>query len=612
MANDQDTPEEENKAKDISSDSGLGNLPPLSDFDSQGGLGSDGGLPPLGSFDTQDDSELGTPADTSGTPSAGGLPPISDIDVDTPTPASGGASPFESNVEDTFSGGASSGGFQDLAADSDFSPETPEIGPGPESNVDTPLFDSAFGGDSGNSGFDAAVDTPAPTQAMETPMFGGTDAPGGASSGGGFGDAGGFGDTSGGFGGGDTGGFGGDTSGGGFDVSGGFSQGTPAPDFSPDTDMNQAALGAATGADGGKGKKKRGGGGGGGSGALVAAAVIALVIGMAVGPRVVGFIPGVGGMLNPAVGEVEKAQKETADWQKKFQDQQRNMKDLPADLSQEKIDEMIAQAAQLAGDITNSENQLASINTERETARADLESLEVDLADLTDQAVTAQEQFEDLQNETAIVQARQKGLIAEVDRLTTYVGQLDAANERRLASKDSLQSAVDRLYIQVKEGIPLTPEKYARGKRIGAVEALRNQVNASNWVSPELMDTYTSIYVKELEIAQANSYFFANLTVTDEFGHKTSKWSECLMQGNWAVYYRSLDGKNIGVYRNLGASDTPIWGYDEGLPAKARAELEEMIIATRVEGWEEKVAALAERQLATEDGSKFQQAFSSL
>ena len=37
---------------DISGDSGLGNLPPLSDFDSQSGLESDGGLPPLGSFDS--------------------------------------------------------------------------------------------------------------------------------------------------------------------------------------------------------------------------------------------------------------------------------------------------------------------------------------------------------------------------------------------------------------------------------------------------------------------------------------------------------------------------------------------------------------------------------
>ena len=76
---------------EIISDSGLGNLPPLSDFDSQSGIGaSDAGLPPLGGFD-----EVGR-----GGYDDGGLPPISDIDVETPqpsgistpppTPASGG------------------------------------------------------------------------------------------------------------------------------------------------------------------------------------------------------------------------------------------------------------------------------------------------------------------------------------------------------------------------------------------------------------------------------------------------------------------------------------------------------------------------------------------
>src|SRR5690606_11078016 len=52
---------------------------------------------------------------------------------------------------------------------SDFSPETPEIRPGPDSDLETPMFDSAFG--PGGS-FDRTPDTSAPTQAMETPMFG--------------------------------------------------------------------------------------------------------------------------------------------------------------------------------------------------------------------------------------------------------------------------------------------------------------------------------------------------------------------------------------------------------------------------------------------------------
>jgi hypothetical protein len=167
--------------RDLTSDSGLGNLPPLSDFDSHAGAAFESdGLPPLGNFGSGGARGL--------TPSDDDLSAISDLDVETPgTPgdlySSGGG-------VNTPSSPTPSTGFQDLAADSDFSPETPEIGPGPDSNLDTPMFDSAFGG---GSQFDrnmrASLDTPAPTQAMETPMFGAASAPRSAGGGGGgFGD----------------------------------------------------------------------------------------------------------------------------------------------------------------------------------------------------------------------------------------------------------------------------------------------------------------------------------------------------------------------------------------------------------------------------------------
>ena len=102
------------------------------------------------------------------------FPPISDIPVETPIP--GGGSPvvdtpaFETPTSDTGLDTPSGAGFQDLAADSDFTPETPEVAPpGPDSDIDTPMFDSAFGG---GTDFSDAADTSAPTQAMETPMFG--------------------------------------------------------------------------------------------------------------------------------------------------------------------------------------------------------------------------------------------------------------------------------------------------------------------------------------------------------------------------------------------------------------------------------------------------------
>jgi len=158
--------EEEGAGKGrFESDSGLGNLPPLSDFESTADT-SDTNLPPLDGTDSGGDLDKGTPS---------GLPPISDIPVETPVPSGRGqAGPpdFESpSAFDTPTSASDSAldapqpetAFQDLAADSDFTPETPELGPGPDTDMETPLFDSAFGSPETPHGI---PDTGAPTQAM--------------------------------------------------------------------------------------------------------------------------------------------------------------------------------------------------------------------------------------------------------------------------------------------------------------------------------------------------------------------------------------------------------------------------------------------------------------
>ena len=203
---------------------GMGSLPPLSDFDSTEGESSDSDLPPL---DTPSDDDEGP---------ISGLPPIVDIKVDTPavrpsdldtptdresgpdatpdtpaemlnTPSPAGFATPSPDLDSPSGGGL---GFQDFAADSDFSPETPEIGPGPDSDIETPMFDSAFGGDSDDFST-GGQSTPAPTQAMETPLFGSQP----EAEGGGMG----FDDDA----------FGAHTP----DVA--ADAGTPVPDFSPDT-----------------------------------------------------------------------------------------------------------------------------------------------------------------------------------------------------------------------------------------------------------------------------------------------------------------------------------------------------------------------------------------
>ena len=555
-----------------SDDSGLGNLPPLSDFDSSG-FQSDSNLPPLGSLDSD-----------SGKGSAGGLPPISDLSVETPKPTGGNikAPPagfqmaeadFESPVFDTPAGkpAKARSGFQDPAADSDFSPETPEIGPGPDSDLDTPMFDSAFGAADNKGGFTPAFDTPAPTQAMETPMFGAAKAKGG--------EAPAFDE-------------------GAFMPGAAFDAGTPAPDFSPDTDVGAKPT-AVTPAPVEK-KKRTSIGGGGAKGALttVLAAVICLVIGIGAGPFLstkLTFIPNpLASVIADKEGEITRLN-ETINRMTKIPDTG------GAKVSQEKINELLGQQERL----TASVNDLTAKETESkgklDKTTGELEQVRNDLEAKNEEFVKAQDGYEDLQNQTAIVKARQEGLGAEVERLTGLVGTQEEATERARAEKTTLLSNVEKLMIQIKEGMPLTPEKYAHAKRLAAVEDLKSKVELAKYVTPELLNDYTTLYQQELQIAASTAYFFARIPVTSRLGDRELKWAECLMKGNWAVYYRSLDGKNVGSYENMaGPDEVPQYGFRETLPEKIQKQIDAEVMASRGPNAEQELRALAEKQVISE------------
>lgn len=444
------------------------------------------------------------------------------------------------------------------------------------------MFDSAFGGGSG--GFGAAMSTPMATQAMETPMFGGSTAPpaGGA--------------------------FGKDTFGGGFD----FNAGTPPPDFSPDTDLRQQMQPTTGGGDAGKkGKVKapKGGGGGGSPAILAGIGIAALIIGIIAGPYVASMVPV---LPNPAGSQI-------ADLTKKNNDltaENKRLKDVGGDkgvkINPEELKKLQEEVIAAKEELNKVSGELTTNKTELDGAKANLDQVNKDLSDKNAQYVTAQEQLEEITNQTAIVQARQSGLVAEVERLNNQVGQLEEANTRSLASKQSLETAIDRLTVQVKEGIPLTPEKYSYSGRLAAVNALHDKLADSKWVTPELQQEYTNLYVKELGIAQAQEYFFAKLTVTDQYGTKEQKWAECLMQGNWSVAYRTLDGKNIGSFENIGTADAVVWGYRENLPEDVKKSIEGKIVANRVPDWQEKVTVLAQKQVAMDNQSGFQKAYGSL
>lgn len=549
-----------------SGESGLGNLPPLSDFESSPGGGFDSGLPPLSSIDS--DSDQGY---------KGGLPPISDIPVETPQPTGGAIRPRPPEYDSTPVFGTPSSdsgldtpsgtGFQDLSADSDFTPETPEVAPpGPESDIDTPLFDSAFGG---TGGFSAAADTSAPTQAMETPMFGADRNQG----------------------------FDADAFGSGAGVTGGYDQGTPVPDFGPDTAAPTSMTPPPVAYPPPKG--------GGGKSVLVG--LVALILGLILGVAAGMFVPG---LPNPAVKEAEQLRADLAELNRKYQDALGRTTEAP--LSEDTIAELRAEEAELETSIATFSGQLETAQSEYTAVSADLDAARTELEQTNAEFVQAQDDLDRVQNETAITQARRDGLEAEVTRLEGLTGQLEAANERRMITKDTLESNLERLEILVNEASPLAPEKYSRDARIAAVANLKQQAQNMNWVDASLLDAYTALYIQELEIGRSREYFFARLPVTDRFGTTTMSWAECVMNGNWGVYYRTLDGEHVGVYQNTAAQGSPDFDFIDVSDESARSNIEAQIFASRTEGFEEKIELLAQKQLVVDPRTPFQKDFESL
>ncbi len=585
----------DNGADKDDGDSGLGNLPPLSDFDSQSADDKNDALPPLGDFEAQEtDTGVGG-AYPDMEPDSGFSPetPASkDYGEDAPQEEDGdeGLPAFDAgafdapavSAEDDDEQAFSAGGFQDLAADSDFSPETPDIGPGPSTTLDTPIFDSAFGGDDSDfGGMDVGFgnEQEAPAASQEAPMF--DDFGGGAE--------------------------------------------TPAPDFSPDTGFggDDALVGAGAGGGGGGALPTMGGGktpsssqpapkkGGVSPLVVIVFGLIALIIGVVTSPflsEYLGFLP------NPLQAELEQRDQNIARLNSQIQSLQRIAEPGAevVDVSEERLAELIREIEARTGELDNISGQLASTRATLDQQQRALGDVEREWRERNDEVIAAREFLEELRNETAIVQARQRGLIAEVDRLTGHVGELEEANRRRAATKDTLGHNIDRLLIHVKESIPLTPDKYDYAQRLARVKQLRDQVEQASWVTPELQNEYTSLYLHELDLARADEYFFARVTVADRFGHHEPKWAECLMRGNRAVYYRTLDGANIGSFENIGAPETPRWGFNEGMSDDVKSAIEATIVNARVPDFESQVQLLAERELAGQEGTVWQRTYSSL
>lgn len=592
---------EKKKKEEIpSADSGLGDLPPLSDFDTGEVSDISSQLPPLSSFDS-DAIKKAKKEDMF----EGGLPPISDIDILVPEPTGGNikTSPIGFDAPKTPpESPPRKPSFQDLAADSDFSPETPEIGPGPislESGLETPLGDSAFGGVSQGSVFDLKSTPPpdnvatAPTQIIETPIFGSAQTPSpdfGASP--------------------DL-GFGGVTKG-----SAGFGTDmfqTPIPEFTAGsrttmtppiapTTSTQAPTEAGATVPTAKKKIK--------IPIAPIAAIIALLIGIIAGPFLQDYLP----IPYPAKSTILSLQNEIKQKDDIIKKQNELRDSVPGvRLDPAEIQRLQDELNQVATKLKSAQQELDTLNTKVTEKQTALQAIEADIAAKNEQFVSAQEAYDNLLNETEIIKARQTGLLAEIERLTNQVGQLEEAHARSRAIKEALLIDIDKLIIQIKESLPLTPEKYSLHERLARAESLRQRVDSSNWVTPELQREFTQLVQNEIEIGKRQEYFYAKINVKDSLGTPVNKWAECLMKGSWGVYYRTLDGKNIGVFQNLKPEAvTPVWGIQEGLPPNVVAQIEQEISSARPADFEQVVVKLAEKQLSAEPKSTIQKLYSSL
>lgn len=564
MADDKRNEENERGAPrdDSDTDSGLGNLPPLSEFESSSGGDLDSDLPPL-----RDEDE----------DALGGLPPLSSIEQEDPTPTSGRMTPrppeFESPSDfDTPTPPArgESSAFSDLTGEDDFTPDTPGISSGGgDSDLSTPMFDSAFGG--GDESFTRTPDTSAPTQAMETPMFGS-----GGGSGGGF----------------DDDAFGGGSRGG----------GTPAPDFSPDTGMGTTRRPPAAPVMAGSP-----GGGGGGAMGWIVGTIIGLVIGIG------GFF----GLTQAGIvgGSADRIQELQADNQRLQQqvDQIQRVGGAGATISPEEVNRLLEQQADLTTEIENLQTEIRAAEAELTAAENRLNTVQADVASAEEQFAQASRMYDDLQSQAAITRARQRGLQAEVEHLTSLLGSLEDANTRRAAMHRSVLAAAERLEAHIAESLPLMPSKYAKAKRLEEVQALKHRLEGATWVAPELMAEFIDIYQRELRLADSQDYFFAKIPVTDRYGSTTEVFAECVKNGTWSIFYRTLDGNHIGIYENLAGPNEPArFGFASNLGPAGRDMVVDVIVNNRPEGFEERVNMLAQKQFMLEEGTELQRAFESL
>jgi hypothetical protein len=219
------------------------------------------------------------------------------------------------------------------------------------------------------------------------------------------------------------------------------------------------------------------------------------------------------------------------------------------------------------------------------------DALTRDLESLNEKIASAQGTFESTTRQLAEADSRLAGLRTAIGRLEDQVGKLEVADDRRQAVKAALLRDLEQLIVQIRKSMPLAPPEYAKEVRIAAAQKLRDELENSNWVRPELLEQYTQLYLDELRMATQENYFLAKIPL-EENRKSVMKWAECVSIGNRMTYFETLDRNFTGVCRDTNPQG-PVPRYEllVDLPRAELMKIRDIMAQYRPQDYEQRIRA---------------------
>jgi len=217
------------------------------------------------------------------------------------------------------------------------------------------------------------------------------------------------------------------------------------------------------------------------------------------------------------------------------------------------------------------------------------DALTRDLENLNERIASSQGTLESTTRQLAEADSRLAGLRTAIARLEDQVGKLEVADDRRQAVKAALLRDLEQLIVQIRKSMPLAPPEYRKEMRIARAQRLRDELENSNWVRPELLEECTQLYLEELRMATQEDYFVAKIPLLEN-KKPVMKWAECVSIGNRLTYFETLDRKFTGICRNTNPQGAvPRYELVVDLPRGELMEIRDIMAQYRPQDYEERI-----------------------